>query len=96
MKSLGCGGFFGGSGEKKIVPNIASIEEAVSFSWSLPVSVLITGPHDVNMLNEKIELAKSFKNMTEEDRLALVQRLGNAGLDGEKVEFYKEGGALYS
>ena len=103
MKSLGCGGFFGGTrfyegggGEKKIVPNIASIEEAITFAWSLPVSVLITGAHDVNMLNEKIELAKSFKQMTEEERLALVERLGNAGLDGENVEFYKEGGALYS
>ena len=82
--------------EPRIVPNIASVEEAVSYAWSLPVSVLITGPDNVDMLNEKIELAKSFKKMNEEERLALVQRLGNAGLEGEKVEFYKEGGASYT
>ena len=102
MKTLGNGGFFGGTDhmehgdEPKIVPNIASIEEAVSYAWSFPVSTLITGPDNVDMLKEKIELAKSFKKMTEQDRLALVQRLGNAGLEGEKVEFYKEGGASYT
>ncbi len=48
MKTLGNGGFFGGTqfyegggDEKKIVPNIASIEEAITFAWSLPVSVLM-------------------------------------------------------
>lgn len=95
MKTLSNGGFFGGtrhheSGENpRIIPNIASIEEALSFVWSLPVSVLITGPDNADMLNEKIAIAKSFRKMSEEDRMELVQRLGSAGLDGEKVEFYK-------
>ena len=95
MKTLGNGGFFGGTrhheggDEKKIIPEVASIKEALSFTWSLPVSTIITGPNDVDMLNEKIALAKSFKAMTEEDRSELVSRLGNAGLDGSKVEFYK-------
>ena len=52
--------------------------------------MLITGPDDVDMLNEKIAIAKSFKAMTTEERTELVTRLANAGLEGEKVEFYKD------
>ena len=102
MKTLSNGGFFGGTrhgqhgDEPKIVPNIASVKEAISFAGSLPVSVLITGADDVEMLNEKINMARSFKKMTQKERADLVQRLGNAGLEGEKVEFYKQGGVQYS
>ncbi|MEM7369522.1 MAG: aldo/keto reductase [Bacteroidota bacterium] len=95
MKTLGNGGFFGGTrhfhgGENpRIVPKVVSVKEALHFAWSLPVSTVVTGPDDVAMLQEKIELAKSFKQMQESDRLALVERVGNAGFEGEKVEFYK-------
>ena len=95
MKSLSNGGFFGGSrhyesgDDPRIIPQYASIKEALSFVWSLPVSVLITGALDVEMLNEKIALAKSFKAMTAEERSELIARLAGAGLDGGKVEFYK-------
>ena len=95
MKTLSNGGFFGGTrhfhggDNPKIVPNIATVKEALHFVWSLPVSTIITGPDHVDMLKEKIELAKSFKLMNEEKRLELVQRVGKAGFDGKKVEFYK-------
>ena len=95
MKTLSNGGFFGGtrhyhSGDNpRIVPKIATIQEALHFVWSLPVSVLVTGPDDVAMLQEKIDLARSFKQMEESARTALVERVGKAGLDGNKVEFYK-------
>ncbi len=96
MKSLSNGGFFGGrnhfeSGDDpRIIPQYASIKEALTFIWSLPVSVLITGAQDVEMLNEKIAIAKSFKAKTTEERTELVTRLADAGLEGEKVEFYKD------
>jgi predicted aldo/keto reductase-like oxidoreductase len=95
MKSLSNGGFFGGTrhheggDNPKIVPELASIKEALTFVWSLPVSVLITGAQNVDMLNEKIAIAKSFKAMNEQDRTELVTRLAGAGLEGSKVEFYK-------
>jgi predicted aldo/keto reductase-like oxidoreductase len=95
MKTLSNGGFFGGTrhfesgDEPKIIPHHASIKEALHFVWSLPVSVVITGPDNVDMLKEKIALAKSFKVMNEEARTELVTRLADAGLDGKKVEFYK-------
>ena len=54
------------------------------------MSVAVTGALDVDMLNEKIALAKSFKQMEEDERMDLVKRLADAGFEGEKVEFYKK------
>ncbi len=95
MKTLSNGGFFGGTThfeggkDPKIIPNVVSVREAIHFVWSLPVSTLITGANDVEMLQEKIDLAKSFKKMNEQSRMELVERVGNADLEGAKVEFYK-------
>lgn len=95
MKTLANGGFFGGDrhfyggDHPKLVPNVVSVKEAIHFVWSLPVSVLITGARDVDMLREKIELARSFQEMQEENRLELVQRVASAGYDAGTVEFYK-------
>lgn len=95
MKTLSNGGFFGGTrhfhggDNPKMVPDIVSLEQALHFVWSLPVSVLITGPDHADMMREKIALAKSFKQMSEDDRLALIERVDQAGYDGKLVEFYK-------
>ena len=93
MKTLANGGFFGGTRHyeggpnPRIVPGTASIREALHFVWSLPVSVALTGAHTPEMLQEKIDLAKSFTQMDEANRLALIDRV--SGFDGRKVEFYK-------
>lgn len=95
MKTLSNGGFFGGTrhfhggDNPKIVPDVVSLQEALHFVWSLPVSVLITGPEHADMVREKIALAKSFKQMTDDDRIALIERVDHAGYDGKLVEFYK-------
>jgi aryl-alcohol dehydrogenase-like predicted oxidoreductase len=93
MKTLANGGFFGGSehGEHgdnpKLVPARVSIAEALRFVWSLPVSVLITGPDNPAQLREKVALARSFTPLDESARAALVRRV--ADLAGRRVEFYK-------
>ena len=93
MKTLSNGGFFGGTthfyggSEPKIVPQFASIQEALHFVWSLPVSVIITGAESPEMLQEKIDLAKSFSGMDEDQRKELSSRV--AHFDGNKVEYYK-------
>ncbi len=93
MKTLANGGFFGGtthfkSGDKpRIVPNALSVQEAIHFVWSLPVSVLITGPDHAEMMQEKVDFARSFTAYSEDDRQALVKRV--ADFDGGKVEYYK-------
>ena len=93
MKSLANGGFFGGSSHgqhgdnPKIVPNRVSIAEAVSFAWSLPVSVLITGFNNPQQMQEKIALANSFVALDEQQRQDLIDKV--ADLAGRRVEFYK-------
>ena len=93
MKSLANGGFFGGSAHgkhgnnPKIVPNRVSIAEAISFVWSLPVSVLITGFNNPQQMQEKITLANSFVTLDEQQRQDLIAKV--ADLAGKRVEFYK-------
>ena len=93
MKTLANGGFFGGithfrpGNNPKIVPKVASIQEALHFVWSLPVSVLVTGAETPEMLQEKIDLAKSFTSMSTAQREELIERVSH--FDGNKVEFYK-------
>lgn len=93
MKTLANGGFFGGSqhgrhgNNPRLVPRILSIPEAIHFAWSMPISVLITGPDDKDQLQEKIELARSFEAMTPQQQTALIDRA--AQLAGRRVEFYK-------
>ena len=93
MKTLANGGFFGGSqqGEHgdnpKLVPYRVSIAEAVHFAWSLPISVLITGPDKPEHIKEKIGLARSFTGMDEAQRQALIEKV--ADMAGQRVEFYK-------
>ncbi|CAN5376183.1 aldo/keto reductase [soil metagenome] len=93
MKTLANGGFFGGTrhfyggDNPTIVPNKLSVKEALSFTWSLPVSVIVTGADDAKMLTEKIELARSFSAFDENERQKLVERV--ADFDGSLVEYYK-------
>lgn len=93
MKTLANGGFFGGSehgqhgDNPKLVPGRISVSEALSFAWSLPISVLITGPDNIEHLNQKIRLAKSFNRLSQDDRQRLIDRV--ADLAGKRVEFYK-------
>ena len=74
--------------ENPLVPDAISIKNALHYVWSLPVSVLITGAENKTYLQEKIDLARDFIKMTEEERLALVESI--AGYAGNKVEYYKK------
>jgi aryl-alcohol dehydrogenase-like predicted oxidoreductase len=97
MKTLAAGRFFSKKevrgkvrweSDTPVVPNALSIKESLYFAWSLPVSVLITGAENRAMLEEKIELAKEFTALTEEDREKLLERVLSIP-DREKVEYYK-------
>ena len=97
MKTLSDGRFFK---EKKaidkiewtsddpVIPNYISIQEALYFVWSLPISVLITGAENKEFLQEKIDLARKFSGLSEEDRYQ--QLLNVSQKAGGKVEYYKE------
>jgi len=96
MKTLADGRFFK---EKKmldeiqweakdpIVPNYMSVREALYFVWSLPVSVLITGAENKEMLQEKIELATDFTKFSEKERHELMNKVFEKA--GNNIEYYK-------
>ena len=93
MKSLANGGFFGGSRHGKhgpnprVVPNRVTIQDAIRFVWSFPVSTLVTGPDNAKQLQEKIDIAKRFSGMKQDEREQLIEKV--ADMAGTTVEFYK-------
>ncbi len=98
MKTLADGRFFSEkiridkvqwNTDDPVVPGRISMQEALHFVWSLPVSVLITGAENEHMMKEKIALAKSFRALSAEERAKLVERVADLAIDG-KVEYYKK------
>ena len=71
-----------------IVPNYISVKEALYFVWSLPVSVLISGAENKELLQEKIELATNFTKFSENDRYELINKVFEKA--GNKIEYYKK------
>ncbi len=71
-----------------LIPNHISVEEALFFVWSLPISVLITGAENKIMLQEKIELANRFVKLSQSDRINLTARLHAKA--GASIEYYKK------
>ena len=49
--------------------------------------MLVTGAETVEQLREKVNLARSFENLSEDDRDQIFTKV--ADLAGRKVEFYK-------
>jgi len=95
IKSLADGRFFakkeqaGWTSEDPLIPNYLSIKEAMHFVWSLPVSVLISGNENATFMREKIALARSFTKLTEEQKIALIDKVKDIALTG-KVEYFKK------
>ena len=95
IKSLADGRFFAKkeqanwTSDDPVIPNYLSIKDAMYYVWSLPVSVLISGNENATFMREKIALARSFSKLTEEQRLALVNKVKNIALEG-KVEYFKK------
>lgn len=96
MKTLADGRFFGVKkmpnriawrSDDPAVPGYLSIRDALHFAWSLPVSVLVTGAENASLVREKVDMAKTFTGMSEDDRNALVEKV--SGLADGSVEYYK-------
>jgi aryl-alcohol dehydrogenase-like predicted oxidoreductase len=75
--------------DKPVVPNVISIEEALAFAWSLPISVLITGAENPELLREKAVLARQFQKLSQQEKDALIHKVAELPNKG-KVEYYKK------
>jgi aryl-alcohol dehydrogenase-like predicted oxidoreductase len=72
-----------------VIPNHISVRDALYFSWSMPISVLITGAENKNFLTEKIELAREFAKLSNEEKDLILEKAAGAP-DRDKVEYYKK------
>jgi hypothetical protein len=72
-----------------VIPNYMTVKEALYFAWSMPVSVLITGAENAGLLQEKIELARSFAEFSDSARDALIDKVAHLAQKG-KIEYFKE------
>lgn len=94
MKSLAAGGFFGGTqffkpgNRPKLCPDRISVEEAIHFTLSMPVSVLVTGVDNMDQLREKVEYVHSYTGMTEQMHDQLIAKVADL-TPNKGVEFYK-------
>jgi len=95
IKSLADGRFFARKeqanwiSDDPVIPNYLSIKEAMYYVWSLPVTVLISGNENATYMREKIALARSFTKYSEEERMALIEKVRDIALTG-KVEYFKK------
>ena len=97
MKSLGGGGLFGGKSMGRIkygtfpavIPGILSVREALHFVWSLPVSSLVLGNDNADMLRENINHAKNFVSLDQAKKNELINKVADIGVTGE-MEWYKK------
>lgn len=94
IKTLADGRFFAKkekanwSSDDPIIPNYMTIKDAMHFVWSLPVSVVISGNENATYMREKIALARSFNKLTEEERMALIDKVKDKAQSGE-IEYFK-------
>jgi len=95
IKSLADGRFFAKkekvnwTSEDPLIPNYLSIKEAMHFVWSLPVTVLISGNENATFMREKVALARSFSKLSEEEKMALIDKVRDIALSG-KLEYFKK------
>ena len=97
MKTLADGRFFAVKNklgevqwetDTPVVPDRMSLQDALNFVWSLPVSVLITGAENVQLIREKIGFARRFVEMSETRREELIDKVADLASEG-RVEYYK-------
>ncbi|MGI6457008.1 MAG: aldo/keto reductase [bacterium] len=87
MKTMSFGNFFGERGQKPIIPEVITVEQALHFVWSLPVTSIVSGNRDVEELQEKINAWKTFEELSEDDREKLLTKTADHA--GTYMENYK-------
>jgi aryl-alcohol dehydrogenase-like predicted oxidoreductase len=83
MKSLGFGNI--------LSQGIARVAEALPWTWSQPIGVLVSGCDRREVLDYNVYLAKTFKPMPESEQAALLERTKpHAGIDAEHYKIWTD------
>lgn len=85
MKTLAAGDFLRGrgAGAPAIIPDVLSIEDALRFVWSLPVSSLVSGMGLAAHVRENAGYAARFVPLSESERAKLVAKVADIGSTGK-------------
>lgn len=90
MKTLAAGDFLRGRGGlAPIVPELVSIEEALRFVWSLPISTLVSGMGVAAHVRENAGYAARFVPLDEKQRQALIDRVAEPARTGRLEANFK-------
>lgn len=91
MKTLAAGDFLRGRGGlAPIVPELVSIEDALRFVWSLPVSTLVSGMGRAEHVRENAGYAARFTPMSGPEREALIARVAEPARTGRLEANFKK------
>jgi uncharacterized protein len=71
-----------------IVPELVPLEQALSYVWSLPVSVLISGMENAKQVKQNAAIARTAGTLDDDARLKLIAAFESFG--GRDIEFYKD------
>jgi predicted aldo/keto reductase-like oxidoreductase len=98
MKTLADGRFFSikqqvdkikWKSDRPAIPNYISVKEALYFVWSLPLSVLISGAENKDLLKEKINLARNYVRLSNKEKNLIIEKSLNIP-DRDNIEYYKQ------
>jgi predicted aldo/keto reductase-like oxidoreductase len=70
-----------------------SAEECLRYAMNLPVSTVITGCDSMRILNQALDVARSFRPLAPEQVAAILKKTENAGKAGQ-FELYKTSGTF--
>lgn len=67
--------------------NVVTVEEALRYIWSQPVSTIVSGMDSERFLEANAGLAKNFKPMSKIDQAALLAKTKDSGVTGDYEPF---------
>ena len=67
---------------------VLPLEQALSYIWSLPVSVLISGMENAEQVRQNAAIARQASTLDDSQRQQLVASVEK--FSGRDVEFYKD------
>ncbi|MFT3869340.1 MAG: aldo/keto reductase [Nibricoccus sp.] len=90
MKTLAAGDFLRGrDGAPPIIPDRISIEEALRFVWSLPVSTLVSGLGLATHVRENVGYAARFDPLDDAARETLIKKIEDIAKTGKLERNFK-------
>lgn len=91
MKTLAADGLMGGRGGAgpHVIPDRLSVNDALRYVWSLPVSTLVSGMANVEHLKANVASAKTFVAMSETERQMLIAKVADVAQTGTMERGFK-------